>query len=78
MFFAKKQPSFDESPLQDLSADQLTQVAGGTDHSCKKMEMSWSEWENWKKHHHKNSKHPVTIEIIIKQNGKTKTITEKW
>ena len=30
MFFAEKRPSIDESPLQDLSADQLSQVSGGT------------------------------------------------
>ncbi len=76
--FSKK-PSFDESPLQDLSADQLTQVSGGSDSSYKK-EMTWNEWNKWNKkhHHHHHSTKPVTIEIIVKlPNGSTKTYWEK-
>jgi len=76
--FSKK-PSFDESPLQDLSEDQMNQVAGGSGSSYKK-EMSYDEWSKWNKkhhhHHHKNTK-TVKIEIIVKfPDGSTKTYWE--
>jgi hypothetical protein len=68
--FSKK-PSFDESPLQDLSADQLEQVAGGMDCSS-----SYSKDWDWKKrHHHHHHWHkktmttPVKVEIIIKNTS---------
>ena len=65
--FSKK-PSFEESPLQDLSEDQMNQVAGGCDSSSSK---SW----NWKHrhhhhHHHRRTTKPVTVEVIIVQNGR--------
>jgi hypothetical protein len=73
--FSKK-PSFDESPLQDLSEDQMTQAAGGCDSSKK----SW----DWKHHHHHHHHHhwkkttPVTVEVIVRfNNGTTKTYWEK-
>jgi hypothetical protein len=71
--FSKK-PSFDESPLQDLSEDQMTQVAGGCDSSSKS---SWS----WKHHHHHHHHHwkkttPVKVEIIVEINGTKKTYWE--
>jgi hypothetical protein len=67
-----KKPSLDESPLQDLSEDQMNQVAGGRDSSCSR------DWD-WKHHHHyhhwnhRNTR-PVTVEvIIIEPNGSKKT-----
>jgi hypothetical protein len=74
--FSKK-PSFDESPLQDLSEDQMTQVAGGSSCSYKK-EMNWHEWNNWKKHHHHHHNKPITVEVIVTfTNGSKKTYWEK-
>jgi hypothetical protein len=75
--FSKK-PSFDESPLQDLSEDQMNQVAGGS--SSYKKEMSWDEWNKWNKkhhhHHHRNTK-TVKIEIIVTfPDGSKKTYWE--
>jgi len=70
--FSKK-PSFDESPLQDLSEDQMNQVAGGCDSSSSK---SW----DWKKHHHHHHHHkntnPVKVEVIVKIGSKTYTYWE--
>ena len=67
--FSKK-PSFDESPLQDLSEDQMNQVSGGSDHSYKK------DW-NWKHHHHHHhwmkKTTPVKVEVIIEVGGKKYT-----
>ena len=77
--FSKK-PSFDASPLQDLSEDQMNQVSGGSDCSYKK-DMSWDEWNKWNKkhhhhHHHKNNK-TVKIEIIVRfPDGSSKTYWE--
>ena len=71
--FSKK-PSFDESPLQDLSEDQMNQVSGGSDSSSKK---DWS----WKKHHHHHhhwmkKTNPVKVEVIIEVGGKKYTYWE--
>jgi len=70
--FSKK-PSFDESPLQDLSEDQMNQVAGGTDSSYKK---GW----DWKKHHHHHhhwkKTTPVKVEVIVEIGGKKYTYWE--
>jgi hypothetical protein len=72
--FSKK-PSFDESPLQDLSEDQMNQVAGGMDNDSK------SSW-NWKHHHHNHRHHwnkttPVKVEIIVTlPDGTKKTYWE--
>jgi hypothetical protein len=70
-----KKPSFDESPLQDLSEDQMNQVAGGCDSSSKK---DW-DWKHHHHHHHWTKKtSPVTVEVIVKfPNGKTQTYWEK-
>jgi hypothetical protein len=74
--FSKK-PSFDASPLQDLSEEQMNQVAGGSDCSYKK-EMSYDEWNKWnKKHHHHMHGKTVKIEIIVRfSDGSTKTYWE--
>jgi hypothetical protein len=70
--FSKK-PSFDESPLQDLSEDQMNQVAGGCDSSYKK------DWD-WKKHHHHHhhwkTTTPVKVEVIVEIGGKKYTYWE--
>jgi hypothetical protein len=70
--FSKK-PSFDESPLQDLSEDQMTQVAGGCDSSKK----SW-DWKHHHHHHHWMKKtNPVKVEVIVTlPNGKKETFWE--
>jgi hypothetical protein len=78
--FSKK-PSFDESPLQDLSEDQMNQVSGGSDSSYKK------DW-NWKHRHHHHHRHhmknnTVKVEVIVVIGGKKYTYWEdapssKW
>jgi hypothetical protein len=81
--FSKK-PSFDESPLQDLSEDQMTQVAGGCDSSSKK-NWDWKHHHHWHHHHHHHMKmtQPVKVEIIVEVGGKKYTYWEnasssKW
>jgi len=70
--FSKK-PSFDESPLQDLSEDQMNQVAGGCDSSYKK---GW-DWKKHHHHHHWKKTTPVKVEVIVKlSNGKSYTYWE--
>jgi hypothetical protein len=64
--FSRK-PSFDESPLQELSEDQMHQVAGGCASSCSK------DW-NWKHHHHHHHWHKKTtpavkVEVIVIGNN---------
>jgi hypothetical protein len=65
--FSKK-PSFDESPLQDLSEEQMNQAAGGCDSSSSD---SWN-WKHHRHHHHHHMKKttPVKVEIIIETGGK--------
>ena len=74
--FSKK-PSFDESPLQDLSEDQMNQVSGGSDSSYKK-DWNWKHRHHHHRHHHwKKNSTPVKVEVIVKfSDGSTKTYWE--
>jgi hypothetical protein len=85
MFFAKK-PSFDESPLQDLSADQLSQIYGGAGISLTSLLSQVSSGtggslnaatvknllQEWKKLHPNSSLSPATIQEIIKLSSEAK------
>ncbi len=76
-----KKPSFDqESPLQELSQDQLSQVAGGCNTSDNDS-MMWNKWKHnhmHKHHHHNHMMQPTEIEIIVKEGNTTKKYYEHW
>jgi hypothetical protein len=88
MFFTKKQPSFDESPLQDLSTDQLSQISGGAGISLVnqlshltsgaggslKSEIISAALQEWKKLHPNAHLNAATVQEIIKLAGDAKNI----